>query len=280
MVVVYVGVLYVIPADVRQLPRDDPRHIRARFVSVACASIACVGAARWLLDGSLTVAGTGWASWEWLGLPAHGWGAASVLPLLLTATLFLAPLLTTGCYIHRCRRESFSFSAGRWQWVMRREQVGWSAAFQHELTSRVGASAEQKLRTLVVGPLSEEVVFRGCMLPLLVVAGGQPPLQACLECPLIFGVAHAHHAYERVARGTHTLKQSLLIALVQNCYTYLFGLFACFLLLRTGHMWAAVLSHTFCNFMGLPDLSYNQVRRSVHATRAPFSLRRFCVLAR
>ena len=84
-----------------------------------------------------------------------------------------------------------------------------------------------------------------------------------------------HHAYERVSAGTHTWKQSLSVALVQNTYTvrygsspsraavdnvafaqYLFGVFACFVLLRTGHLWAAFLAHSFCNFMGLPDCSF------------------------
>ena len=39
-------------------------------------------------------------------------------------------------------------------------------------------------------------------------------------------------------------------------YTALFGSYACFVLLRTGHLWAAFVSHAFCNLMGLPDLSF------------------------
>ncbi len=69
-----------------------------------------------------------------------------------------------------------------------------------EEAKRVGGSMEERLRTLAVGPLAEELVFRGCMLPVLLSAG-LTPLQACLQCPLIFGLAHLHHAYERVKNG-------------------------------------------------------------------------------
>jgi hypothetical protein len=34
MVVLFVGGLYLAPANARQMPRDAPRHIRARLLSV------------------------------------------------------------------------------------------------------------------------------------------------------------------------------------------------------------------------------------------------------
>lgn len=40
--------------------------------------------------------------------------------------------------------------------------------------------------------------------------------------------------------------------LLQYSYTYLFGCYATWLLLRTGHIWAAILPHAFCNYMGFP----------------------------
>lgn len=33
------------------------------------------------------------------------------------------------------------------------------------------------------------------------------------------GLAHLHHAHERVAQGTHTWSASLMAAMVQNTYT-------------------------------------------------------------
>ena len=249
MVVLFVGGLYLVPAETRRLPRDDPRHIRARFVAVAVASAASAALAGALLQ-------PGWGSLEWIGLPLHGLLPATVLPLLLTACLFLGPLTTTALYLRRWRvEEPVRVPMSPWRWTLRAAPVGWGGVLRTELAGRVGSTAEEQLRALVVGPLCEEVVFRGCMLPLLL-AAGQRPLRACLECPLVFGLAHLHHAYERVARGTHTWSTSVLVALVQNAYTYIFGLFACFLLLRTGNLWGCFLAHSFCNLMGLPDISF------------------------
>lgn len=40
---------------------------------------------------------------------------------------------------------------------------------------------------------------------------------------------------------------------VQFSYTTLFGTYAAFLFLRTGHLAAPVAAHIFCNVMGFPD---------------------------
>ncbi|NWZ29952.1 FACE2 protease, partial [Alectura lathami] len=52
------------------------------------------------------------------------------------------------------------------------------------------------LRNQVVAPLTEELVFRACMLPMLVPCTGPGP--AVLACPLFFGVAHFHHVIEQL----------------------------------------------------------------------------------
>jgi prenyl protein peptidase len=189
MVVLFVGGLYLVPADVRQLPRDDPRHIRARFAAVATATLlSTLLLGLQLRDEAAVAEGT---FLEWLGLPTHGLLPATVLPLTLTASLFLGPLATTALYLRRWHGEMPSRAVGPWRWTERATPVGWTSALRAELRARVGVSTEEQLRTLVVGPLCEEVVFRGCMLPLLVVAGHRP-LRACLECPLVFGAATVH----------------------------------------------------------------------------------------
>jgi len=42
----------------------------------------------------------------------------------------------------------------------------------------------------------------------------------------------------------------------QLCYTTLFGSYASFVFVRTGHVTAAFLCHAFCNMMGFPRLSW------------------------
>ena len=187
MVVIFVGGLYLVPTEVRRLPRDDPRHIRARFVAVACATLASVVMARMMLGLLDTV--PPWPSLVWIGLPSHGLLAATFLPLLLTAALFLGPLVTSAAYLRRWCAAAPIYTAGQWHWAERATPVAWGFAVRAELSSRAGPSPEEKLRALVVGPLCEEVVFRGCMLPLLLAAGA-PPVRACLECPLVFGTPH------------------------------------------------------------------------------------------
>lgn len=45
-----------------------------------------------------------------------------------------------------------------------------------------------------------------------------------------------------------------LIAALQFAYTTVFGWYATFLFQRTGTVWAPLVAHILCNFMGLPRL--------------------------
>ncbi|KAH9624780.1 hypothetical protein KSS87_014791 [Heliosperma pusillum] len=82
-------------------------------------------------------------------------------------------------------------------------------------------------RNLVVAPITEELVFRACMIPLLLCGGFKPETTVFL-CPLFFSL------------GT------------QLAYTMVFGSYASFLFIRTGHLAAPLVAHIVCNFMGLP----------------------------
>ncbi|NWI13012.1 FACE2 protease, partial [Crypturellus soui] len=52
------------------------------------------------------------------------------------------------------------------------------------------------LRNQVVAPLTEELVFRGCMVPVLLPCTGAA--RALLAGPLFFGLAHFHHVIEQL----------------------------------------------------------------------------------
>lgn len=58
----------------------------------------------------------------------------------------------------------------------------------------------QDLRVYVLGPVTEELVFRSCMVPMLVHAGISYPVIIFVS-PLIFGLAHVHHALEFIRQG-------------------------------------------------------------------------------
>ncbi|KAF8539766.1 hypothetical protein BDD12DRAFT_917278 [Trichophaea hybrida] len=109
-------------------------------------------------------------------------------------------------------------------------------------------------RNYVIAPLTEEIVFRACMVPLQVVAGVSPTAIIFLT-PLVFGIAHFHHAYEFLLNYPGCLGRAAVGSAVQFTYTTIFGWYAVFILLRTGSIWPVVAVHTFCNWMGAPGLS-------------------------
>jgi prenyl protein peptidase len=82
-------------------------------------------------------------------------------------------------------------------------------------------------------------------------AGVSPP-RAIWLCPLFFGTAHVHHAMQLHRQG-HSAKSVVMNTALQFGYTYLFGAYACFVLLRSGHLASIVLIHALCNAMGLPQ---------------------------
>jgi len=100
----------------------------------------------------------------------------------------------------------------------------------------------QAFRNYIAAPLSEEIVFRACMCPLLV-AGGFSQAAAIWISPLFFSLAHVHH----ILRG-----ERVAMVILQAAYTCIFGWYAALLFLRTGHLLAPLLAHMFCNVMQLP----------------------------
>lgn len=71
--------------------------------------------------------------------------------------------------------------------------------------------------------------------------------------PLIFGLAHVHHFYEfRITNPQTPITVALVRSVLQFAYTYLFGIYATFVFLRTGSLLATIVVHIFCNYMGLP----------------------------
>ena len=54
------------------------------------------------------------------------------------------------------------------------------------------------------------------------------------------------------------MRLALLTAITQFAYTTLFGAYVTYAFLRTNSLPAIIISHQFCNCMGLPDLSFAQ----------------------
>lgn len=116
------------------------------------------------------------------------------------------------------------------------------------------------LRALILGPLTEEIVFRGCILGINLLVDPAARLskqQLVFLCPLWFGLAHVHNIWEisgNKGANRQLLTQAIVQSFFQFTYTTVFGWYASFIHLRTGSVIAAAACHSFCNFMGLPPI--------------------------
>ncbi|XP_061620578.1 CAAX prenyl protease 2 [Phyllopteryx taeniolatus] len=242
----YVGSLYVWRSE---LPRDHPAVIKRRFTSVLIVSgMAPLFVWAWReFTGIKTVP----SLLAIMGIRFEGFVPAVVLPLLLTMVLFLGPLtqLAMDC--------PWSFMDGI--------RVAFDPCFW-----MVCFSDMRWLRNQVVAPLTEELVFRACMLPMLVPCVG--PAAAILTCPLFFGVAHFHHVIELLRFRQGTLSGIFLSAVFQFSYTAVFGAYTAFILMRTGHLVGPVLCHSFCNYMGFPAISAALEHPHRHAVLSSYLL--------
>ena len=154
-------------------------------------------------------------------------------PLLLTGLLFLGPLYV--CYLDAELPLQSCFS--------------WHRQVRCKFGSLLG------IRNYLVGPLTEELVFRASILVPLFLAG-VTHTNLVLASPAFFAIAHVHHAYNvylQQGRSRHAAISGLVTATAQFAYTMVFGWYANFLFLRAGSVWAPLSAHVFCNVMGLPS---------------------------
>jgi prenyl protein peptidase len=248
----FVGVLFVVSSP------DDNRNaasvIRRRLLAVGAVTAfgVCTMAGVYLLDGgelrrsrtndegtAATAASlTGFLAW--LGVRTEHCLLAALLPLFLSVALFTGPLV-----VDFCRRTPAQVLAAMKQ------------SFAANPSAKNNSSVRlQTLRDLVFAPLFEEIVFRGCVCTLLLGSGWSFGV-VVLCSPLLFGLAHMHHVLYKVRVLHMPLKRALLQLMGVLAYTSLFGMFASFCYLRTGHLIAAILPHMFCNMMGAPtDLGW------------------------
>ncbi|XP_004924603.1 CAAX prenyl protease 2 isoform X2 [Bombyx mandarina] len=215
----YVASLYIWRTN---LSRDHPSTIKRRFFSVSCMMLLAPFFMKYFLTKETLSKGE---LLEHLGLRTSGWIQATLLPLFLTAILFLGPL-------------TMQFLSGIWK--LYTKPLYWLASWQDLVW----------LRNHIMAPLSEEWVFRACMMPLLL---------QCLKAevaiftgPLLFGTAHFHHMFEQMKSG-YDFKTALMVSSFQFTYTSLFGAYSAYLFLRTGHFVAPLVAHIFCNHMGFPN---------------------------
>ena len=59
----------------------------------------------------------------------------------------------------------------------------------------------------------------------------------------------------------NVIRNLIFLTGFQFTYTTLFGIYAAFLFVRTGHIIAPCIAHSYCNFIGFPDFGEIMHRR-------------------
>lgn len=183
--------------------------------------------------------------------------------LLLTSVLFIGPL-TDYFYFDRVgpNSQEYNNSSGPLSETTINKKRLLSFASPKTVYTEIvsGLSTLVGVRNFVIGPLTEEFVYRSCVLAFHLSAINSSHVSSTymiFVTPLYFGVAHLHHAYEMYLESRYPLQVIGFISLFQLLFTSVFGWYASFLFLRFGSVWPPVFVHAFCNAVGPP--TFNQV---------------------
>lgn len=106
------------------------------------------------------------------------------------------------------------------------------------------------LRDLVFGPMYEEIVFRGAMIPLL-----SGKYQKIIISSFIFGISHIHHGIFEYLTGNIDLKDSIVTCMFHFTYTFIFGLVSSYYFIITKSIIGVILLHSVCNYFGIPEFT-------------------------
>ena len=238
VVFVYVGSLYVWKHKIRWVIcsllaakcnasplflRNDPTTIKLRFISV---TFTCVFAT--ILVWMFVPREDGERLCDQLGSCIHeiSFMSVFVIPLIITAILYLGPLVVL--------KDTYTLSE-----------------FKDHLREEFSPTDLTFLRNYVVAPISEDFIFRAVMVSFMRGISLNPWFLT-LGTSIIFSLGHSHHYFFQRYQGDMTV--SVNEWMFQLMYTFLFGCYCCMFYLKTGSFLTPVILHSFCNFMGFPDI--------------------------
>ncbi|XP_010505162.1 PREDICTED: CAAX prenyl protease 2 [Camelina sativa] len=239
MALFYVLILYA-PTVILRLPSASSylEYMIRRFI---CAAISTVAS---LVFTAFVLPIRSWEASVYGIRTDHLWQGV-VYPLLLTSLIYAGSLVSKLLLL----LESWKETGGGCS------SINNINSFVQTIPALVvtGASNVSVWRNFIVAPVTEELVFRACMIPLLLCAGFKI-YSAIFLCPILFSLAHLNHFREMYIRHNRSYLRASLIVGLQLGYTVIFGAYASFLFIRTGHLVAPLFAHIFCNYMGLPVL--------------------------
>lgn len=249
----------IVPNHVQKLDRSDARQIKWRTLSVfitclvAVMSYPLVFFQEWPIDNRL-VLGTDATFF----IMRNIWGLqrsnqiTTFLPCLHAAILYSGSFVTSILedYIIYLRMKERHFPTEQDdKFIFLRNTI----RRRKQSIMRAFPNAWESARNFIVAPFAEELIFRVCMIPPFLHNGVLSIIQISWIVPIFFGFAHVHHATRKLRDGM-PMRGVVLTTLAQLTYTSLFGAYASYIYIQSGSLVAIVLVHSFCNFMGLPNI--------------------------
>jgi prenyl protein peptidase len=274
--IAFVASLYLlVPAAIRQLDRDNPLQIKWRSFATATVCVMAILIYPWIFCTlfindydevrnceSSVLARIGLYRRSGISL-YHFW----LGPLAHSMALYMGPITLLLLQVKLIVQESESTSPT--SYLEAAKAVFFPIPIRAMSIPTEAQRQEEKWiswRSKVIAPVLEEIAFRGCLLPPLVATNLFPPWVVVWIAPLFFGLAHCHHAILMLRQGVPR-NRVLQMTAFQFLYTTMFGAYASHAFLRTGSIVAVILSHSFCNTMGLPSLPFFDPRSTLYRYR-------------
>ena len=268
---IYVFSLYLLPLEVRSLPRDHIKHVKWRMCTSSLSSLLTLAILAYYYESVRHNSYLHHISlMEALGLQLNLQALHAAWTTTLLMTLFYAGPFLTRLVTLVIMRSHHIDSYGK---LLRLPLKTKDRVTSYEIVKSFIVSKIQVLesrgwlsvRDHLFAPISEELVFRSIMVVWMLSKYGMGSgigdtstshvvWEVARNCPLWFALAHVHHAWARV--NANPWKTVLITTLVQCLYTSIFGYIAVILLLRTGSILAPIVSHMICNLNGLPDIGF------------------------
>ncbi|KAJ0028409.1 hypothetical protein Pint_35944 [Pistacia integerrima] len=225
MTLLYVAILYA-PTLILRLPPPSSlkNFLIRRFICAAIASILSL-----LFSALILPVRSGEASdiFSVYGIRAdHIWQVV-VFPLFLTSLMYAGSLVLKCLLLVNSWKTDFD-NGGEFLFDRIKSITQTFLSYLLSIASNLLA-----WRNYVVAPLTEELVFRACMIPLLL-CGGFKIYTVIFICPIFFSLAHLNHLMEIYRSQNYSLLKASMAVGLQLGYTVVFGWYASFLFVRTG----------------------------------------------
>jgi prenyl protein peptidase len=265
--ILFVASLYfLVPRHVQRLGRDDPTQIRWRCFATTIVSAVCLLLSKLLSCEDSFVPSLGIS----LSVIVH-----ELLSTLVTVghvlVLYLNPMVLSMMLARGIANRNAAHEGGMLSFL----KSYYAICIGPTVAALLRTDGNEQfqwvsLRNYIMGPITEELVFR-CSIITVLQTTGMSDISIIWISPMFFGFAHAHHAFLRYVQGL-SLVMVLLQTIFQFAYTTIFGMYASYVYLRTKSVLAVCVCHAFCNVMGLPDLNFFRPSSPYYSSRYVLSV--------